>query len=306
MSVVMICRAKAGGCVTTTAVAIGACWPDPRPVTVVEADVSGGSLAARARLQPSRGVMQWVAAAESGRPASVLLAECRLPLPGLGIGVVCAPPDQLRSPATTAIKAEAAVEAVSSTRAAIRALTGQPRLLQVGAEAVLLVDVGHLEPESSAWPLASQVDAVVVCVAPRLDGLAAGLRLAGQLTRRCHSVRLVTVGDGDYRDSEIQQACPVPMLGHVPDDPRSAQALWQSGIGARSRIGRAVRPIAARCARLLPASPIAAQQHEPVPLRHRESGAAEPARSDDPPPPAAPAYLAMYDSTPAMNMGDWS
>jgi hypothetical protein len=313
MSVVVFCRAKAGGCVTTTALAVAACWPVPGPVTVVEADASGGSLAARAGLEAGPGLVEWAAMAGSPRPAGELLDQVSRPFPGTSVAVVAGPVDGAEQPPDSATAAHPAAGsaqlgggAAVRARAAVTALAGEPRLLEVGGRAVLL-DVGQVSAAAPAWPLLTRADGVLVCAPPSLDGLAAAFGLAGQLhaAQGCRTpVGLVAIGDGPYSPREITAAAPVALWGVLPHDPHPAGLLGAGrGLASRTRLARAASALAVRCAEYAPTTPCMA------PYLTGDSTPETPTAAVSPPaaghrwgrrgggavPAEPPAHLALFD-----------
>ncbi|GIL29075.1 hypothetical protein NUM_43290 [Actinocatenispora comari] len=269
MSVVVFCRAKAGGCVTATALAVTACWPDPGPVTVVEADASGGSLAARAGLEAGPGLVEWAAMAGSPRPAGELLDQVSRPFPGTSVAVVTGPVDGAEQPQDSAATAYPAAGgarlaggAAARARAAVTALACEPRLLEAGDDRAVLLDAGQVSAAAPAWPLLARADGVLVCAPPSLDGLAAAFGLAREIQAApgCTAeVALVAIGDGPYSPQEITAAAPAALWGVLPHDPHAADLLGSGrGLAARTRLARAATVLAARCAKRASASPFPA------------------------------------------------
>jgi hypothetical protein len=233
MGMVLVCRAKSGGWASTTGLAVAACWPDPRWVPLVEADVSGGAVAARARVGFAPGLVELAADARPGAGVEVLARHTqRL---ACGVDVVVGPVRARQAGATVA------------------ALAACPGVLAGGDGTLVLVDVGHLAPGSAAWPLLAGAAGMVVCAAPTLEGLAAGIGLLEELraARVAGRVWLVLCGPGEYgRPAEVEEAAGgVPVAGVLPWDARTAAALYRPG-GAvtRTALGRAGRRLAVRLA----------------------------------------------------------
>ena len=72
MTLVAFASTKASPGVTTLCQALAHTWPDPRRVVVVEADPSGGDLAARLELAPEPGLVSLAAAGRRGLSAAVV------------------------------------------------------------------------------------------------------------------------------------------------------------------------------------------------------------------------------------------
>lgn len=270
----MICRAKAGGWCTTTAVAVAAGWPDPRWRLVVEADTSGGTIVSRAGIQPAPGLVELAARARPGAGVDVL-ATCTQRL-RCGVPVVAGP-----------VRARQAAAAVNTLCAA-------PDVLAGAAGTLVIVDVGQLAPEAVAWPLTHAADGALVCAPPTLDGLAAAAGLAGELCQACPRVWLAVCGPGDYPDRQVAEAmAPVPLVAHLPADPHVAAGLWSATSlpGRRSRLRQAADDLARRLATDLPVAPT------PQPrTAHHDPAASTPAAST---PPAAPAPEAAPPALPS-------
>jgi hypothetical protein len=215
------------------ALAVASCWPDPRWVPLVEADVSGGAVAARARVGFAPGLVELAADARPGAGVEVLARHTQR----LACGV-----DVVVGPVRT-----------RQAGAAVAALAACPEVLAGGDGTLVLVDVGQLAPGSAAWPLLTSAAGVVVCTAPTLEGLAAGIGLLEELraARLAGRVWLVLCGPGEYcRPAEVEEATGgVPVAGVLPWDARTAAALYRPG-GAvtRTALGGAGRRLAVRLA----------------------------------------------------------
>ena len=212
-----------GSAVTTTALALAGSWPAlAGPVAFVEADASGGDLAARFDLPASPSLL--TAAASLQQPTFGLLLEHTHSLPG-GVRVVAAP--------------ASAVEVAGGMSDFTRAVLAPMRHRTDGH---LLIDAGRQDARSLP-ALAMHADLVVVVVrqdmrsAPSTVGrcLHAQQLLAALLSRGLPAVA-VMVGDAPYRAADIAQFLGVPVLGTLPEDPFGASHL--SGHPASARAAR--------------------------------------------------------------------
>ncbi|MDA8356548.1 MAG: hypothetical protein M0Z95_09720 [Actinomycetota bacterium] len=209
--------------VTTLVLGLAATWPrrtEPqgRPVLVVEADPAGGTLAASAGWPPEPGLVSLAAAARRGAEPSLVFEHCRT-LPG-GASVLAGPArgDQAKS--------------------ALRMLA--TLLGQLGdLDADVLVDCGRLDDTAVVLGIfertaradratcanrATRGDRAVLVSRRRLADLQAlsswiDAHPAGPGTG------LVVVGDGPYPDAEIAEALGLAVLGHLPWDPGTPDAL---------------------------------------------------------------------------------
>ena len=207
MPVVVLASVRSCG-TTTLAVALAATWPAGRKVILVELDPAGGTLAASSGWAAEPSLVSLAAAARRTSDPEALWAHCQH-LPG-GAAVLAAP------------------GAAGQARGATRMLSGLlGRLGELDAD--VLVDAGRLDPTAPLPGVAMEASRLVLCARPRLPdlnaiaafldaGLAAGLVVAGRL-------ELVVVGDGPYPDAEIAEALGLAVLGHLPWDPGTPDAL---------------------------------------------------------------------------------
>ncbi|MDA8062378.1 MAG: carbon monoxide dehydrogenase maturation protein [Actinomycetota bacterium] len=227
--------------VTTLVLGLAATWPsraEPpgRPVLVVEADPAGGTLAALAGWPAEPGLVSLAAAARRGAEPSLVFEHCQH-LPG-GAAVLAGPArgDQARS-----------------ALAMLAPLLG--RLDELDAD--VLVDCGRLEDTSAVLGIFERAaqsnresSAVLVsrgrladlqAVASWLDAHPAGPRTG-----------LVIVGDGPYPDAEVTEALGLSVLGRMPWDPGTPDALVALGASDRrlrmAPLMRAARTLVERLA----------------------------------------------------------
>jgi Mrp family chromosome partitioning ATPase len=232
---VAVCSLKGSPGVTTLATALAARWPAQENTILVEADPAGGDIMARFRLPESPGLVS-LAAAARGRAGNdpLLLARNAQTLPP-GLRVVLGP--------VGAEQARAALSVLASGAASpLRSAANQPGT-------TVIVDCGRVDPDSPAFPIIREADAMLLLSRPRDDELA---HLAFKLDAAQRWSRLpclVLVGDG-YPTPEVSGVLRIPVMGRVPRDDKGAAVLRGQGYGwrrhspARSRLGRAAARIA--------------------------------------------------------------
>ncbi|HLF99589.1 MAG TPA: chromosome partitioning protein [Acidimicrobiia bacterium] len=244
MSLFVVASVKGAPGVTTTTVALGAAWPGDRSVVVVEADASGGDLAARHGLCTEPGLASLATAAR--RPIEAADVARHIQVLAGGLAVVPAP-----------VTGTHALAALGSPPALARAL----RSLE---ESDVLLDCGRIAPGSFDVSLAVDADAIVLLARPSLDDLqhlGDVLRLAGEMDRPC---ALVLRGRGPYDDREVESTLGVPVLGRVPDDARVAGMFnGRAGRGGTARLGKflaEVRTVAGGMRRMAFPLPVAVEK----------------------------------------------
>lgn len=216
----MTLLAVCGDASSTTAYALAVGWPT-REVLLMEADPSGGDLAAWLDVPEQPGVATAVASAPSGA-WPVVQAQCQRH------GEL----DVLVMPIRAGEAAVAAREAASRLAPTMSALAGL----------TAIADCGRTNPVGLSSVLTQAAMAVVTVRQPRTSPRAAGAaldrvgELIDALAARALPVVAVVVGEEPYRASEISDylggVVPVPVLV-LADDPVGA-AL----VAGRDRIGR--------------------------------------------------------------------
>lgn len=97
---------------------------------------------------------------------------------------------------------------------------------------VLFADLGRIGTRS---PLLAIAELTVIVVRPVAEHL---VTLSHWLPTLPHSgsdrVALVLAGTGSYRAADVSSELDVEVVGHVPDDPRAADALLRGGMSTRS------------------------------------------------------------------------
>jgi hypothetical protein len=214
VGLVTFASVKASPGVTTTAALVAARWPDLR--LLVEADESGGVLAADLDLGETPGVLELAGVARAvdddaiGRHSQVAFGDTP---------VLVGPGEPHR------------------VAASWREL-GQPLATHlVRSEVTGIVDAGRLTPGSPAWPLAAASGLVVLVARCRLaeflplSGRCAELRAAGA------RVALVVIADGPYLPAEFAGEAGVELLAALPHDPAAAGLARGRTLSARA-LGR--------------------------------------------------------------------
>ncbi|MFL6114272.1 MAG: chromosome partitioning protein [Catenulispora sp.] len=226
---------KSGGA-TTTALALGATWPGEAHVVVVEADPSGGDVAALFGLEREPGLVSLSAAARARHDVDVLSAHAQA-LPG-GLRVVAAPPG--------AEQATGAVGVLARDTAPLWAAAARAEDL------VVIVDVGRLDPGSPAHALVAAADAALLVASPSLnEAHALGARLGGLIGAAQASdtrLHLVLHGEG-YPVEQVSASLAFAVTAQLPHDAKAAAILSGAGrgelrrtalAGAAHRLGRAL------------------------------------------------------------------
>ena len=256
MTVTTLVSVKGAPGVTTLACLVGATWPDPRRVAVVEADPFGGDLAARFRLPTSRGWTSYVTATRRSG-AHVPIEPHLQVLPG-GLQVMIGTRGG-SSPGPDSLAIEAALQASVSSE---------------GGPWDLVVDGGRLLPTENLSGAASWLghsDQVVVVVHRDAPSILNVRQHAQTLADRHESVvGLVIVGGGRLRNAAIEEFTGIPIVGEVPIDLRAAHAVSGGG-GANRRLSRSSLVVSAR--RL--AEALARPSHKDEKGTHAVNGDAE-------------------------------
>ncbi|GAA1782920.1 MULTISPECIES: hypothetical protein [Streptomonospora] len=193
--------------VTVTAAALAAVWPEPAGAVLVEADASGGDVAAWHRLHPSPGVTD-LAAATRHRAADPLDHTQALP----GGLPVCAGP-------ASADAAQGAVQLLATNNPA---LAGEPA---DGGRPALVVDLGRLAPRTPTAHLAAHAGEALLVVSDDLAQLRRAKQSAAGLADTVARLRVVVAGGSGTTD-EIASVLGLPVWsGRIPADARSAAFL---------------------------------------------------------------------------------
>jgi hypothetical protein len=216
--------------VTTMALTAAAVAAETGTTWLVEADPSGGVLAARcAGLHGSPGVE---ALAYPDRRADPDLALAAQPFGALA--VVVGPYDPARASAALA----------------------RPRVpwtsVLFGTDGLVVVDAGRVHPGSPADGLLLAADTVWLVTHPEgVDLVVAAERRDRALADGARSVGLVTSGAGAYSPNRLSAELGAAWFGAVPHDPRAVDLLQRGASPShrrltRSPLVRAVRDLLAR------------------------------------------------------------
>lgn len=214
MTVIALASVKHAPGVTTAAVAMAAAGG--RDAVVVEADPSGGDVAARARLPLEPGLLTLAA---SGRHPGGRLDVDRhaQPLPAGGMVVVAPAAPELASGAVTTVGSRLPVA-----------------LAHVGRMGI--IDCGRLYAGSPALAVAAAADLVLVLAEPTVaavEHLRTRLPFIGGALP-CNAAVLL-VGDRPYPALEVEAALGVPVVGEIAVDPRGVAGV-HAGVGARRSV----------------------------------------------------------------------
>ena len=194
-----------------------------RRMLLVEADADGGVLAARLGLSlhaQAPTLVSWLASVRNGPDASTEVDDHVQGAP-CGARVVCGPP-----------------LAELAAAAAARLVTGLD-LLPVASRDVV-VDVGRLRPESSAWRIAAGCDVRMVVARPVLEELEPLLAGFDHLAALGLFV-VVLRGRGAYTVEEISTAfAGQAVVWASPEDPTGVAVLagQRRGVAAKTAIVR--------------------------------------------------------------------
>ncbi len=101
----------------------------------------------------------------------------------------------------------------------------------------VIADCGRLSGAHTPWPVLARADLVLLVLRPTClrtvsPAIPAVSLLRRQLTEangRHDAVGLLLIGDGDYNRREVERKVCAPVVAHLPDDRRTADALC--GIG---------------------------------------------------------------------------
>lgn len=217
--------------VTSMAAGLAALWPRAGAL-MVEADPAGGDLAARFGLHREPGLAGLAAAIRHGHQSGGLAVYVQRLY--VGADVVLGP-----------VGAQAA-----ATVAALAAGHGPGVLVAAGQTRPVILDVGRLQGGSPALPLVAAAQVLLVAVRPWLDALDtldAWRSYLSRLTWR-GDVRLVVIGNGQFRGGAVGRNLGMPVLGQLPSDRRGAGVLagrLTAGRGwSRLPLPRALRALA--------------------------------------------------------------
>jgi MinD-like ATPase involved in chromosome partitioning or flagellar assembly len=224
MSLLAVGAGKDTRGVTTTALALAAVWPRPRPVLLAECDPSGGSLAARFGMQTGPGLMTLASAGRRQLSPQDVAAHTQV-LPSGNLNVLLG-----------ALRAEEA-HALGRLWSGLAAV-----LAELNADVV--ADCGRLGPDSPAAPILRHADLVLLVCEPTREAV---LHLQGRieaLATQGVAPAIVLLGDEPYSAEAVRQALALPagaaeVLGVIARDPAAA-ALLAGQTGSTRRLSRSL------------------------------------------------------------------
>lgn len=243
MPLMTIVNLKGSPGATVFAAGLCAHWPEPDRL-LVEADLSGGVLAARWRLQARPGLVD-VATKSTTQPDLALDAGVqRARTEGGVLQVVCAPTQPLQA------------------QAAIARLLPRAKVL-MPADRWVIADLGRIDPQLPTWPLLSRADAVVVVVAGEVSQALALRGMLDELRTECGPRLAVVVAPAVYRADDINSVllahgAEIPVLGELPGPETGNRWRRRGGEVAWERLAKTVFEHASPTPALaVPAEPVA-------------------------------------------------
>lgn len=209
--------------VTTTALALALTWPSP--VILAECDPAGGAILAglfAGHLQAPRGLLGF--ALDAGRGAGAIagdLAGLLAPLDDSGGRMFLAGINDPRQAPGLALSWPIIAPVLASQQADVIADCGR-------------LDAGQAQPAS----VLAEAMAVVMVMRPSLRQIAAAkprIELAWSLLGGNGRLGVLLIGERGHSSAEIARALGVPVVGSLPDDPRTA-AVLSDGVGRRASL----------------------------------------------------------------------
>lgn len=213
MTVMALGSVKGAPGVTTTVLALASVWPAERGVLVAEADPDGGVLAVRRELGLEPGLVTLAAAVRRGSGA----ASPHTQSVGDGVRAIVAPPSAEQTRTALSVAGERLWHALDAVPDDV------------------LVDCGRLTTTSPVLAITRQAAVTLVMARPRLEDVALLRERIPALRREGVDPHVVLCGDGPYHRDEVAATVEAAVIGSVPRDQRTANAL-------DSRSPRAVSP----------------------------------------------------------------
>ncbi len=209
-------KGSPGATATSLAVAASMTVAEGHRKLLLEADVTGGTLAIRYRLPVEPGLLTLAAAARAGMGDADLWGHAR-ELPG-GLPVVVCPdgPDQVH----------AALAASGVTLG---------RYLSELRDVDVICDVGRLSPDSPALDFVAEASALLMVARPNAEQLQPAARRMLTLERHVANIGWVLIGERPYGPAEVETTYGFPVVGVIADDPRSIAAFESGAISKRLR-----------------------------------------------------------------------
>ena len=206
MSMIVLCSAHGSPGVTTAALALAGTWPQDRRCLVIEADPSGGVIAARYGLADTPGLSSLAAVARQGLNDETVWSHVQS-LPG-GVPALLGPPSG------------------DEAHAVLRDVAGVLGGWCAAQDDVdIIVDCGRTWSASPTTGMLASADVVLLLARPSLDQLRpAGARLASLETSEARA-RMLLVGTSPYGAGEVSATMGVEVGGVIAWDPRTAAVL---------------------------------------------------------------------------------
>lgn len=213
--IIAVASRKASPGVTSLTAWLADLWSEPGVTRlIVEADPSGGSLAAR---WSSAHGLTW-------DPGLLTLSTSRSALAADTLGA-------LTQRLTDGVLVAAAPPAPEQVIGALARWGDRGAAELAAAEGVrAFVDCGRLTAASPALTLARRAALTVLVCRPRLDEVNALVPAVAELTAAGCTLGLVCVGSEPYLPAEIANAAGIPLLGVLPVDIRAAAVFDRDGL----------------------------------------------------------------------------
>lgn len=226
MTLVALTSIKHSPGVTTAALALATAWSADHEVAVVEADPTGGDLAARLGLAFEPGLVSLAAAARHGAVSGHLASAHLQALPCGGSALV--------GPGS----AEQAV-------AALRELRGGALAELAGGAGLVIADCGRWSPGSPTQAILATADLVLLVTRPTVEGVVHLRSRAPAIRREAGDrVAILLVGDRPYPAADVDEAVGLRVAGILAGDPRGATSLYHAtrpGLARRFLLVRSAR-----------------------------------------------------------------
>ncbi|GAA3744488.1 hypothetical protein [Salinactinospora qingdaonensis] len=193
--------------VTTLGLALAAMWPREVPTVLVEADASGGDVAAWRRMPIAPGLVELAAAA---RPE----------------GLHSQPPDLFRHTQVLAGGQRVCVAPVTAGRAngVVSMVAQHPGVLAPAVDSLVVLDLGRLMPRSAAAYLAAAADVALLVTTDEQAQLKRANEVAQVLGAKMARLGLVVIGDRES-GGEIARAMTRPVWARIGYDRRGAEFM---------------------------------------------------------------------------------
>jgi hypothetical protein len=206
--------------VTTAALALGVAAGED--AVVIEADPSGGDIAARAGLTVEPGIITLAAAARHAGTRLDLDAHVQHVPAGAAVLVSPSAPDLAR----------AALGTIG------------PRLTAAVDGRLGFFDLGRIDDLASATERAPGADLVLLLAEPTVAGVEhLRARLADAPEPRAPRIAALLIGDRPYRPAEVEATLGMPVVGALAVDPRGVAALYGDRAARRTLVARSARSL---------------------------------------------------------------